>query len=161
MCRQQVELVTCWHVDVKFQSTFPKSSALGLYLSHLLDHAYWNFTTRSPAVARDGRPYWPSRETVIPSGIGLAAVLRVGQLSWLVKLIVHWLTAYCPSTIYRATLAVINNACLLTCDTSRTNCDQHPQFIYAVIWTQVTRAYNFGRRLSRYVMQTNKHLQFI
>jgi len=37
--------------------------------------------TRSPAVARDGRPYWPSRKTVIPSGIGLAAVLGVGQLS--------------------------------------------------------------------------------
>jgi len=42
--------------------------------------------TRSPAVARDGWPYWPSRKTVIPSGIGLAATLAVGQLSWLVKL---------------------------------------------------------------------------
>ena len=85
--------------------------------------------TRSPAVARDGRPYWPSRKNVIPSGIRLAAVLAVGQLFWLVKLIVHLLIAYCPSTLYRATLAVINNACLLTCDTSRTNSDQHPQFI--------------------------------
>jgi len=36
--------------------------------------------TRSPAVARDGLPYWPSRKTVIPSGIRLAAVLGVGQL---------------------------------------------------------------------------------
>jgi len=121
--------------------------------------------TRSPAVARDGRPYWPSRKTVIPPGIGLAAVLGIGQLSSLVKLIVHWLTAYCPSTLYRATLAVINNvillyynACLLTCDTSR-NSDQHPQFIRS----HRTRLgyYNFGRRLSRYVVQTKKHLQFI
>jgi len=37
--------------------------------------------TRSPAVARDGRPYWPRRKTVIPLGIGLAAILGVGQLS--------------------------------------------------------------------------------
>ena len=77
----------------------------GILLSH--------YATRSPAVARDGQPYWPSRKTVIPSGIGLAAVLGVGHLSYLVKLIVHWLTAYCPSTLYRTTLAVINNVYLL------------------------------------------------
>jgi len=47
---------------------------------------YQKGKTRSPAVARDGRPYWPSRKTVIPSGFGLAAVLGVGKLSWLVKL---------------------------------------------------------------------------
>ena len=70
--------------------------------------------TRSPALARDGRLCWLSRKTVLPLGIGLAAVLGVGQLSWLVKLIVHWLTAYCPSTLYCAMLTVINNACLLS-----------------------------------------------
>jgi len=52
----------------------------------LSDRSPWRQNTRSPAFARDGRPYWPSRKTVIPSGIGLAAVLGVGQLSWLVKL---------------------------------------------------------------------------
>jgi len=76
-------------------------------------YAYLQKITRSPAVAREGRPYWPSRKTVIPPGIGLAAVLGVGQLSWLVKFIAHGLTAYCPSTLYRATLTVINNACLV------------------------------------------------
>ena len=51
--------------------------------------AVLSLSTRSPAVARGVRPYWPSRKTVIPSGIGLAAVLGVGHLSCLVKLIVH------------------------------------------------------------------------
>jgi len=41
----------------------------------------WNwyvhhYATRSPAVARDGRPYLTSRKTVIPSGIGLAYAPR-------------------------------------------------------------------------------------
>ena len=62
--------------------------------------------TRSPAVARDGQLYWPSRKTVIPSGIGLVAVLGV------------------------------DNACLLTCDMSRSSC--------AVIWTQVTTISDVG-----------------
>jgi len=75
-----------------------------------------------------------------------------------VKLIVHWFTAYCSSTLYRAMLAVINNACLLTCDTSRTISDQHPQFICSHMDAGY---YSYGRRLSRYIMQTNKHLQFI
>jgi len=55
-------------------------------------------------------------------------------------------------------LAVINNACLLMCDTSHTNSDQHPQFMCSHMDAGY---YNFGRKLSRYVMQTNKHLQFI
>jgi len=60
--------------------------------------------TRSPADPMGGRPYCPQsykchhavriwevdavgrQKIVIPSGIGLAAVLSVGQLSWSVKL---------------------------------------------------------------------------
>ena len=123
--------------------------------------------TRSPAVARDGRTHWPSRKTVIPSGIGLAPSWELDNCpDWLSWSFIDWLpSAYCPSTLYRATLAVINNACLLTCDTSRTNSDQHPQFICSHMDAGHMDAgyYNFGRRLSRYVglMQTNKHLQFI
>ena len=62
------------------------------------------YITRSPADAMGGRPYCPKsykynhavrmwevdavgrQKIVIPSGIGLAAVLAVGQLSWSVKL---------------------------------------------------------------------------
>ena len=44
------------------------------------------------------------------------------------------------STALRWRVAVIHSACLLSS--------------YAVIWKQVT---TIGRRLSRYVMQTNKH----
>jgi len=70
--------------------------------------------TRSPAVARDGRPYWPSRKTVIPSGIGLAAVLGVGQLTVLIGCsLIDRLLPVKASTLYHGTLAVINNACLV------------------------------------------------
>jgi len=44
------------------------------------------------------------------------------------------------------------------CDTSRTNSDQPPQFIRSHMDAGY---YNYGRRLSRYVMQTKKHLLFI
>ena len=68
------------------------------------DRCVWVNVTRSPADAMGGRPYCPQsykynhavriwevnavgrQKIVIPSGIGLAAVLAVGQLSWSVKL---------------------------------------------------------------------------
>jgi len=114
--------------------------------------------TRSPAVARDGRPYWPSRKTVIPSGIDLAAVLGVGQLSWLVKLIVHWLTAYCPSTLschascYKQCLPSAYSRVTQAAPIILTNIHSS----YAVIWMQVTTISDVGFSLSCYVMQTNK-----
>ena len=154
LLRTQMFNYKLWMLQFENPNAFEHADILGLGLGLFLSHG----KTENPAVARDGRPYWPSRKTVIPSWIGLAAVLGVEQLSWLVKLIVHWLTAYCPSTLYRATLGVINSACLLTCDTSHTNSDQHPQFICS---HKDAGYYNFGRRLSCYVMQTNKHLQFI
>jgi len=168
MCRLRwfchlVSLFECIHVQIGCLNTaFHKFGRHNRWTGHQTDAACLpsdavSIITRSPAVARDGRPYWPSRKTVILSGIGLAAVLGVGHCpDWL-----SWsFIAYRPSTLNTlpATLAVIKNACLLTCDMSRTNSDQHPQFICS---HKDAGYYNFGRRLSCYVMQTNKHLQFI
>jgi len=99
------------------------------------------YNTTSPAVARDGQPYWPSPKTVIPLGIGLAAVLGVGHLSCLVQLIVHWLTAV--NTLLR------HASCYKQC--LPTHVWQEPAPIltnihssYAVIWTQVTTISDVG-----------------